>query len=447
MKKLVNILITTFVVMLMSVLTSVEAKASTGWTVNPADFRYDMSLYFEVAREDGASIDYNLYDVGAFVDGQCRGLSEVVSLPGGGSCLYMRIRSNQESGEWVSFKLREKATQAVTDIENVTVAFKSDDRIGMPSDPFRMVVGAKDSYTVTISAGIGGSVDNVGGQYDEGATLTVTATPDEGYSFAGWSDGNNDATRIITVSGDISLTANFTVNSYKLTYVVDGETYKDLTVEYGTKLTAEAAPTKEGYTFSGWEGLPETMPARDVTVTGSFTVNSYKLTYVVDGETYKEQTVEYGTKLTAEAAPTKEGYTFGGWEGLPETMPARDVTVTAVYDVNYYWLRTYVNDRLVYEEEIAYGAKVIVPDPEIGEGYTFNGWAEDVPDVMPAHDVELHALVSVVIDSINSDGADETVDVYSIEGQLILHAVAKSQLRNRLAPGLYIISGRKILIK
>ncbi len=54
------------------------------------------------------------------------------------------------------------------------------------------------------------------------------------------------------------------------------------------------APEKEGYTFSGWEGLPEVMPAKDVTVSGSFTVNSYKLTYVVDGEVYLEETVSYG---------------------------------------------------------------------------------------------------------------------------------------------------------
>ena len=41
------------------------------------------------------------------------------------------------------------------------------------------------------------------------------------------------------------------------------------------------------------------MPAKDVTVSGSFTVNSYKLTYVVDGEVYLEETVSYGSKIAA----------------------------------------------------------------------------------------------------------------------------------------------------
>ena len=69
-----------------------------------------------------------------------------------------------------------------------------------------------------------------------------------------------------------------------MTYTVDGEEYKTYEVEYGATITPEAAPTKEGYTFSGWSEVPKTMPAKDVTVTGTFTVNKYKLTYMVDGE-------------------------------------------------------------------------------------------------------------------------------------------------------------------
>lgn len=86
--------------------------------------------------------------------------------------------------------------------------------------------------------------------------------------------------------------------------------------------------TKEGYTFSGWGEIPATMPPRDVTITGSFAVNNYTLTYQVDGETYKSYHIEYGANITAEAEPTKEGYTFSGWSEVPATMPARDVTIT-----------------------------------------------------------------------------------------------------------------------
>ena len=137
---------------------------------------------------------------------------------------------------------------------------------------------------------------------------------------------------------DVEVTGSFTVNSYTLTYIVDGNAYKTLTVDYGTAITPEAEPTKEGYTFSGWSEIPATMPAHDVEVTGSFTVNSYTLTYIVDGNAYKTLTVDYGTAITPEAEPTKEGYTFSGWSEIPATMPAHDVEVTGSFIQNIYIL-------------------------------------------------------------------------------------------------------------
>ncbi len=63
----------------------------------------------------------------------------------------------------------------------------------------------------------------------------------------------------------------FSPRTFTLTYQVDGDTYKTYEIAAGDVITPEAAPTKEGYTFSGWSEIPETMPANDVTVTGTFT--------------------------------------------------------------------------------------------------------------------------------------------------------------------------------
>jgi len=68
----------------------------------------------------------------------------------------------------------------------------------------------KTKYTVTISAGSGGSVSTTGGSYEQGQTVSVTATPASGYMFSSWSDGNTNATRTINVSSNTNLTANFT---------------------------------------------------------------------------------------------------------------------------------------------------------------------------------------------------------------------------------------------
>jgi len=152
-------------------------------------------------------------------------------------------------------------------------------------------------------------------------------------------------------------------------------------LEYGAKITPEPAPTKEGYTFSGWSEIPETMPAHDVTVTGTFTINKYKLTYKVDGAEYKSYELEYGAKITPEPAPTKEGYTFSGWSEIPETMPAHEVMVTGTFSVNKYKL-TYTVDGEEYKSyKLDYGASITPEAALTKEGYTFSGWSE-IPETI-----------------------------------------------------------------
>ena len=215
-----------------------------------------------------------------------------------------------------------------------------------------------------------------------GSTITPeTAPTKEGYTFSGWSEVPNTMP-----AKDVTVTGTFNVNKYKLTYTVDGEEYKSLDVEFGSAITPETAPTKEGYTFSGWSEVPSTMPAKDVTVTGTFNVNKYKLTYKIDGEEYKSLDVEFGSAITPETAPTKEGYTFSGWSEVPSTMPAKDVIVTGTFNVNKYKL-TYKIDGEEYKSlDVEFGSAITPETAPTKEGYTFSGWSE-VPSTMPAKDV------------------------------------------------------------
>ena len=222
-----------------------------------------------------------------------------------------------------------------------------------------------------------------------GTELTPEPIPTkEGYAFSGWS-----YIPPTMPAGNIVVMGSFTINSYTLTYMVDGEEYKTSTLVYGSEIIPEEEPTKEGYTFSGWSEIPETMPAGDVVITGSFTVNSYTLLYIIDGEEYKTSSVAYGITITPEAEPTKEGYTFSGWSEIPETMPAEDVTVTGSFIINQYLL-TYVIDGEEYKSyEIDYNS-ALTPEPApTKKGMTFSGWG-DVPETMPAHDVTLTGTYS-----------------------------------------------------
>ena len=235
--------------------------------------------------------------------------------------------------------------------------------------------------------------------YQYGAEVTPLAEPTkEGYTFSGWSE-----IPATMPAGNVTVTGSFTINSYDVIYVVDGEEYQRTTYQYGAEVTPLAEPTKEGYTFSGWSEIPVTMPANDVTVTGSFAINSYDVIYVVDGEEYNRFTYQYGAEVTPLAEPTKEGYTFSGWSEIPATMPANDVTVTGSFAINSYDVIYVVDGEEYQRTTYQYGAEVTPLAEPTKEGYTFSGWSE-IPSTMPANDVtvtgsfsaNVHTLIYIV---------------------------------------------------
>jgi uncharacterized repeat protein (TIGR02543 family) len=131
-------------------------------------------------------------------------------------------------------------------------------------------------------------------------------------------------------ASDVTVTATFVPNSFILTYLIDGEEYKTYTLTFGADITPENAPEREGYTFSGWEGLPGTMPAANVMVTGHYTVNEYWVTYMVDGKPYTSEKIAYGSVIVPPEVPEKEGFEFE-WSYIPDTMPAKDIMVYGSY--------------------------------------------------------------------------------------------------------------------
>ena len=227
-------------------------------------------------------------------------------------------------------------------------------------------------------------------EYPYGLTITPIDEPTkEGYTFSGWSE-----IPATMPAKDVTVEGTFSINSYKLTYLVDGEEYQSSTLKYGDGITPIDEPTKEGYTFSGWGEIPETMPAKDVTVEGTFSINSYKLTYLVDGEEYQSTIVKYGDAITPIDEPTQEGYTFSGWSDIPETMPAKDVTIEGTFSINSYKL-TYLVDGEEYQSTIVkYGDAIIPIGEPKKEGYTFSGWSE-IPETMPAKDVTVEGSFSI----------------------------------------------------
>ena len=277
---------------------------------------------------------------------------------------------------------------------------------------------------------------------------TIDEPAKEGHTFSGWSEIPETMP-----AHDVTVTGSFSINSYDLVYMIDGEEYKQVTLEFGSEIVPEEEPTKEGYTFSGWSEIPETMPAQDVEVTGSFSINSYDLVYMIDGEEYKRVTLEFGSEIIPEEEPEKEGYTFSGWSEIPETMPAEDVTVTGSFSINSYDLVYMVDNEEYKRVTLEFGSEIVPEEEPTKEGYTFSGWSE-IPETMPAHDVEvtgsfiptnvseITAEVSLQINGNNislSNANNSTVAIYSINGVLVKKIDKYTGEEIALEKGVYIV--------
>jgi surface protein len=267
-------------------------------------------------------------------------------------------------------------------------------------------------YTITLSAGEGGTVSTTGGEYEAGQTVSVTATPQGEYLFKNWSDGNTNATRTITVSSNTTLTANFEKKKYPLTVNIEGEgevleeiVNAGRTTDYdsGTTVKLTAVPA-EGWEFVGWTGAIESTELevqivmgepKEVTVT--FEKKKYPLTVNIEGEgevieeiVNAGRTTDYnsGTAVKLTAVPA-EGWEFVGWTGAIESTELevqivmgepKEVTVT--FEKKKYPLTVNIEGEGEVLEEIVNASKTTDYDSGTtvkltavpAEGWEFVGW-------------------------------------------------------------------------
>ena len=264
-------------------------------------------------------------------------------------------------------------------------------------------------YTVTFDTDGGSAVDPI--TQDYASTVTLPAAPTkEGYDFAGWkrADGtvlNAGDTFTMPVDGE-TVTATWDVIQYTITFDTDGGSAVDpITQDYASTVTLPAAPTKEGSTFTGWKRADGTvlqagdtfaMPVNGETVTATWDVNNYTLTWVIDG-VKEEETYAYGAAVNKHADPEKTGYSFTGWDkDIPDTMPAENITITANFRINQYTI-TFENtgDTVIAPITQDYGTAVTAPEAPVKDGYEWKGWDKGIPDTMPAEDITITGQWSI----------------------------------------------------
>ncbi len=252
-----------------------------------------------------------------------------------------------------------------------------------------------NSYTVTYK--VDGTQYGENETYEYGSTVTLREEPKmEGYTFSGWSQ----TTEFKMPAEDVVIEGSYKINSYTVTYKVDGEQYGEIeSHEYGELVQLKSEPAKEGYTFSHWNQNAEfKMPAKDVVIEGSFSINSYTVTYKVDGSQYGEiETYEYGSPVTMREVPKEKGYTFSGWDREEDfAMPAENVVIEGTFSVNSYTV-TYKVDGEVSGavETYEYGREVSLREEPLKEGYTFSHWNQETGFTMPAENVVIEGSFHV----------------------------------------------------
>ena len=212
------------------------------------------------------------------------------------------------------------------------------------------VTFAIDAFTLAYTAGSNGSLTgNVSQVVNYGSSGTaVTPVPNTGYHFVKWSDNSTANPRTDSnVTANLSVTAQFAINTYTLTYLTDGNGTisgtTPQTVNYGSSSTAVTPVPNAGYHFMKWSDNSTANPRIDsnvtanLSVTAQFAIDTFTLTYTagsngsITGTT--PQTVNYGSAGTAVTAVPAANYHFVKWSDSSTANPRTDSNVTASVSV------------------------------------------------------------------------------------------------------------------
>lgn len=222
-----------------------------------------------------------------------------------------------------------------------------------------------------------------------GTTPIKAATAEHIYTFAGWSP------EFVPVLENATYTATYTESKRKYTIQFlnyNGSLLQSSQVEYGvmpeyTGVTpARQSSAQYNYMFDAW--TPEiAIVTKDANYTASFTsfIRQYTVTFLDwDGTQLSEQLVDYGGAAVAPTDPTRDGYTFTGWD-KDFTNVQSDLTVTAKYQQNIvYYTVTFLDwdGTELHVEQVEEGKDAVGPTSNpIRDGYTFIGWSKPITNI------------------------------------------------------------------
>lgn len=264
------------------------------------------------------------------------------------------------------------------------------------------------TYTVTASAGTGGSISPVSRTVTSGNTTTFTLTPDTGYSIGtttgtcgGSLSGSTFTTNAVTAACTVQ--ANFTLNTYTVTFDLDGGTRTgggalSQSVNHGSAATAPSFTAPTGKTFTGWSASFSSITA-PITVTANYTDNTYTVTPSGGAggsiSPASAQTLVHGSAtsftLTADTGysiGTTTGTCGGSLSGTIFTTSAvtADCTVQANFTLNSYTVTFDLAGGTrtgggALTQSVSHGSSATAPTLTPPSGKTLTGWGSSFSSI------------------------------------------------------------------
>ncbi|MDR4988423.1 MAG: MBG domain-containing protein [Bacteroidales bacterium] len=327
-----------------------------------------------------------------------------------------------------------------TDTDGNVVSDEAFNIIEMPAQDLTLIANFEMiDYVLTLIANPeeGGTVTGAG-VYNFGDEVEVDAIPNEGWAFINWTDEEDNVVstepfNIITITGDLTLIANFEMIDYELTLIANpeegGEVFGAGIYNFGDLVEVDAVPNM-GWEFINWTDLDGnvvsneayneiTMPSSDLTLIANFEQIGYVLTLLVHpqqgGQVTGAGAYNFEDEVVIEAT-ANTGWEFVNWTGDIEyvddpasatatvTMPADHVTLTANFQPLGFTLTLLAEPAeggIVTGEGVYNFGSLVSINAEANPGYTFVNWTDEEGDVfsvlpnftfsMPAEDVTLTA--------------------------------------------------------
>ena len=295
-------------------------------------------------------------------------------------------------------------------------------------------------YTITVNSSNPalGSASG-GGTYNYNSNISISATPNYGYHFTQWSDGNTQNPRNITVMQNATYTAQFAVNTYSVTVnsnnasmgtVLGGGNYI-----YQTPATISAMPNY-GYHFVQWNDGNTDNP-RTIIITqnevfsAQFDYNTYTLTALSNN--YLAGTVTGGgsynyTSVVSVLAVPNEHYHFVQWSDLLTDNPrnitmTQDTLITAQFEIDQHTINVQSANATMGSTSgggsFSYGTSIPI-SATANYGYHFVSWSDGSTQnprtVMVSEDASYIAMFEANLYVVNSQSSDDEMGIVTGAG-------------------------------